>query len=152
ALADPLPIEGNKITLLQNGDQIFPAMLEAIASAKSSVNFEAFLFYSDNVGTQFRDALCERAKAGVKVRVLLDGIGSGTPLDDSYIDIMKAAGCSVQYYHPTRSWRTHRLNNRTHRRILVVDGRVGFTGGVGFADEWQGNADAPNHWREVHAK
>src|SRR6201991_4517487 len=78
AMADPPPLEGNAINLLHNGDQFFPAMLEAIRSAKSSVNFEAFLFYSDSVGAQFRDALCERARAGVRVRVLLDGIGSGS--------------------------------------------------------------------------
>lgn len=152
ALADPLPVEGNKITLLHNGAEIFPAMLEAIRGARKSINFEAFLFYSDSVGTQFRDALCERAKSGVRVRVLLDGIGSGKELDDSYVNAMQKAGCAFAYYHPTRSWRTDRLNNRSHRRILVVDGRVGFTGGVGFADEWLGNADSADHWREVHAK
>jgi cardiolipin synthase len=152
ALCDPLPVEGNKITLLHNGDAIFPAMLEAIRGARKSINFEAFLFYSDSVGTQFRDALSERAKAGVRVRVLLDGIGSGKELDDSYVDVMKQSGCAFSYFHPTRSWRTDRLNNRSHRRILVVDGKVGFTGGVGFADDWLGNADAPKHWREVHAK
>lgn len=152
ALADPLPVPGNKITLLHNGDEIFPALLGAIRGARKSLNFEAFLFYSDTVGHQFRDALCERARAGVRVRVMLDGIGSGRDLDDSDVETMKNAGCVFAYYHPTRSWRTDRLNNRSHRRILVVDGRLGFTGGVGFADDWAGNADAPAHWRDVHAK
>ncbi|HET6410160.1 MAG TPA: phospholipase D-like domain-containing protein [Chthoniobacteraceae bacterium] len=152
ALSDPLPIPGNKIMLLHNGDQIFPAMLEAIGNAKQSVNFEAFLFHSGTVGSKFRDAFIERAKSGVKVRIILDGVGSGTSLDNSDVDAMRNAGCHFVYYHPTRSWRIDRVNRRTHRRILVVDGKVGFTGGVGFSDEWLGNADAPNHWREIHAK
>lgn len=152
ALADPLPVDGNKIQLLHNGDGIFPPMLEAIRSAKKSINFEAFLFWSGQVGSQFRDALCERARAGVRVRVLLDGMGSGSQLDDSDVEAMKNAGCQFAYYHPTRSWRFDKLNRRSHRRILVVDGTIGFTGGVGFSDHWLGNADAHDHWREVHAK
>ena len=152
ALSDPLPIAGNKIELLHNGDQIFPAMLTAIAAATKTVNFEAFLFNSGEVGSKFRDTLSERALAGLRVRVLLDGVGSGSSLDDSDVKAMEDAGCQVSYYHPTRSWRLDRTNRRTHRRILVVDGRIGFTGGVGFADEWRGNADAPKHWRDIHAR
>lgn len=152
ALADPLPITGNKIELLHNGRMIFPAMLEAIRGAKESINFEAFLFHSGEVATQFCDALTERARAGVRVRVLLDGIGSALALEQSDVDRLKEAGCSFAYYHPVASWRIDRVNRRTHRRVLVVDGRVGFTGGVGFSDEWLGDADAPGHWREVHAR
>ena len=152
ALADPLPITGNKIELLHNGKMIFPAMLEAIRGAKESVNFEAFLFHSGEVGTQFCDAFVERARAGVRVRVLLDGIGSALSFKQSDVDRLKEAGCSFAYYHPIASWRLDRVNRRTHRRVLVVDGRVGFTGGVGFSDEWLGDADSPAHWREVHAR
>ena len=152
ALADPLPLEGNAVQLLHNGDEIFPAMLGAIHAAKASVNFEAFLFHSDGVGAQFRDALCERARAGVRVRVLLDGIGSGTAFSDADEKTFREAGCAFAYYHPARSWRLDKLNRRTHRRVLVVDGKVGFTGGVGFSDNWLGNADSPEHWREVHAR
>jgi cardiolipin synthase len=152
ALADPLPVTGNKIELLHNGQRIFPAMIEAIRGAQESINFEAFLFHSGEVGSQFRDALAERARAGVRVRVLLDGMGSGTELDGSDVKTLKEAGCSFAYYHAARSWRIDRMNRRTHRRVLVVDGRTGFTGGVGFSDEWQGDADAPEHWREVHAR
>ena len=138
--------------LLHNGGEIFPAMLDAIHGAKASVNFEAFLFYSDGVGHLFRDALCERARAGVRVRVLLDGIGSGSDFTDADEKFFRDAGCTFAYYHPTRSWRVDKLNRRTHRRILVVDGKVGFTGGVGFADKWSGNADAPDHWRDTHLR
>jgi cardiolipin synthase len=152
ALADPLPLEGNSIQLLHNGDEIFPAMLKAIQGARSSINFEAFLFYSDNVGAQFRDALCERARAGVRVRVLLDGIGSGKNFSDADEKVFQSAGCTFAYYHPTHSWRVDKLNRRTHRRILIVDGKVGFTGSVGFADPWAGHADAPNHWRDTQMK
>jgi cardiolipin synthase A/B len=127
-------------------------MIEAIRGAQESINFEAFLFHSGEVGSQFRDALAERARAGVRVRVLLDGMGSGTELDGSDVKTLKEAGCSFAYYHAARSWRIDRMNRRTHRRVLVVDGRTGFTGGVGFSDEWQGDADAPEHWREVHAR
>ncbi len=152
ALADPLPVPGNKIELLHNGKMIFPSMLEAIRGARESINFEAFLFHSGEVATQFRDALAERARAGVRVRILLDGMGSSTALEDTDIDRLEEAGCTFAYYHPVRSWRIDRVNRRTHRRVLVVDGRIGFTGGVGFSDEWLGDADAPGHWREVHAR
>ena len=152
ALADPLPIPGNKIELLHNGKMIFPAMLEAIKGARETVNFEAFLFHSGQVATEFCDALAERARAGVRVRVLLDGIGSGLALDKADVERLKEAGCAFAFYHPIASWRIDRVNRRTHRRVLVVDGRVGFTGGVGFSDEWLGDADAPDHWREVHVR
>lgn len=152
ALGDPLPVEGNRITILQNGAQIFPAMLDAIRHARKSINFEAFIFESDEVGHQFRDAFCERAKAGVKVRVLLDGIGSSTKLKNADVEMLKQAGCEFAYYHPTISLRVDKMNRRSHRRIMVVDGRLGFTGGVGFAKEWQGNADSKDHWRDLHLK
>lgn len=152
AIADPVPIGGNKITLLHNGAGIFPAMLQAIRSAKKTLNFEAFIFHSGKVGTQFMDAFCEQATKGVKVRILLDGIGSGIGLKNEEIDRLRQAGCQVAYYHPAKGLRFDRINRRTHRRVMVVDGKMGFTGGVGFSDEWQGNADAADHWREVHGQ
>lgn len=152
ALGDPPPIEGNHIELLHNGNQIFPTMLTAIRSAKSSINFEAFLFYPDSIGNQFVEAFCERARAGVRVRVLLDALGSGDRFQDADVEKLRAAGCSFAYYHAPLSWRVDKLNRRTHRRVLVVDGKVGFTGGAGFADQWAGDADSPDHWREVHIR
>jgi cardiolipin synthase len=152
AISDPLPVAGNRIELLHNGDQIFPAMLGAIRGAKKTINFEAFLFWSDEAGHAFRDALCQSARAGIEVRVLLDGVGSGSKLKERDVDMMKEAGCKFAYYHPTRSFRVDRTNRRTHRRVLVVDGRIGFTGGVGFAKQWLGNADTKDHWRDVQAK
>lgn len=152
SLANPLPIQGNRVTLLHNGNGIFPVLLEAIRGAQKTVNFEAFLFNSGTVGSQFRDAFCERARAGVEVRILLDGLGSSSELDNSDVKIMEEAGCKFAYYHPAKSWRIDQSNRRTHRRVMVIDGFVGFTGGVGFADHWQGNGEAPEEWRDVHAK
>ena len=101
ALSDPVPIESNAIEVLQNGDEYFPAMLEAIRTAKKTINFEAYIVYSDEVGRAFCEALSERARAGVEVRVLLDGVGSGWSLNNSDVRMMKRAGCDFTYYHPT---------------------------------------------------
>ncbi len=152
ALADPAPLAGNKIELLENGDEYFPAMLAAIKGAQKTVNFEAYIVYSDAVGRAFRDALCESARAGREVRVLLDGVGSGWKLDNSDVKMLKEAGCKFSYYHPVHSWRIDRTNRRSHRRVLVVDGKVGFTGAVGFAEEWSGHAQDPKHWRDMMAR
>jgi cardiolipin synthase len=152
ALTNPVPQPGNKIELLQNGDQFFPAMLEAIRSAKKTVNFAAYIFKSDGTGRQFRDALCERARAGVEVRLLLDGIGSGWDLDNSDVRLMTDAGCKFAYYHPVQSWRMDRANRRSHRRMLIIDGKVGFTGSAAFSDKWSGHAQDKDHWRDLHAR
>jgi cardiolipin synthase len=152
ALYDPVPLGGNKVELLQDGDAYFPAMLTAIRGAKKTVNFQAYIVYSDATGRAFRDALIERARAGVEVRVLLDGLGSGWKLNNSDVKMMQDAGCKFAYYHPLLSWRFDRTNRRSHRRILVVDGRVGFTGGVGFADQWSGHAQDAKHWHDVQLR
>jgi cardiolipin synthase len=152
ALSDPVLVPGSKIELLQNGDEYFPAMLAAIRSARTTVNFEAYIVYSDGIGRQFRDALIERAKSGIEVRVLLDGIGSSWNLNNYDVRMMKTAGCKFAYYHPIHSWRLDRTNRRSHRRILVVDGKVAFTGAVGFAQHWSGHAQDEKHWRDVQAR
>jgi cardiolipin synthase len=152
ALADPVPLSGNRLTLLQNGDQYFSAMLGAIRGAKRTINFEGYIFYSDAVGRAFRDALIERARAGVEVRILLDGIGSSLHLDNSVVRLLKQAGCKFTYYHPLLSWRIDRTNRRSHRRILVIDGRLAFTGGIGFAEQWSGHAQDPKHWHDVQVQ
>ncbi len=152
ALADPVPITGNKIDLLENGDEFFPAMLKAIREARQTINFQSYIMKSDTVGHEFRDALCEKARGGVRVRVLLDGIGSGWSLDNSDVEMMKDAGCKFSYYHPVASWRVDRTNRRSHRRALIVDGRIGFTGGAAFSDQWSGHAQDGEHWRDTHAR
>jgi cardiolipin synthase len=144
---------GNRVELLENGVGIFPPMLEAIAAAKKTVDFEAYIFWSGSVASRFRDALVERASHGVAVRILLDAVGSpGRKLKSADVEALKGAGCRVEFFHSRQPWKVWVLNHRTHRRILVVDGVVGFTGGVGFADEWSGDADSPEHWRETQVR
>lgn len=152
ALSDPVPIAGNKIEVLQNGDHYFTAMLAAIRAARKTINFEAYIVHSDAVGLEFIEALCERARAGVEVRVLLDGVGSGWGLNNADVRKLKQAGCKFSYYHPVASWRVDRTNRRTHRRVLVVDGKIGFTGAVGFAKQWGGSAQDKEHWHDVMAR
>lgn len=148
-LLGPPILEGNKVEALLNGDQIFPSMLEAIRSAKKTITFETYIYWSESIGREFADALMERARAGVKVHVMLDFMGS-MKMDLAQIDAMKNAGVQVQRYHKPVWWKLARLNNRTHRKLLVIDGKVGFTGGVGIADQWRGNAQDEKHWRDTH--
>jgi cardiolipin synthase len=149
ALDRPGIAAGNRVTILENGVEIFPAMLEAIRTAEKSVNLEAYIFWSDTVGHRFRDALAERGRAGVEVRLLLDGVGSPKRLTRTDVDILRRSGVRVEYFRPVRPWMLDVINRRSHRRILVADGEVGFTGGIGFADQWAGDADAPDHWRDT---
>ncbi len=150
-LLGPGIVPGNRVTALQNGDQIFPAMLGAIRGARESITFENYIYISSDIGRQFSDAFCERAQAGVKVHVLLDWLGS-RKIDAKYLADMKAAGVEVEWYHPLHWYDMSRLNNRTHRKLLVVDGRIGFTGGVCISDVWAGDGTAKDHWRESHYK
>jgi cardiolipin synthase A/B len=140
---------GNRIVELVNGDRIFPAMLAAIRGARRSVCFETFIYWRGTIGRVFAEALAERASAGVTVHVMLDFVGS-LPMDLTLIEVMKRGGCQVVRYHPPSVWHPTRLNNRTHRKLLIVDGRIGFTGGVGIGDEWTGDAQDPQHWRDSH--
>ncbi|QJE00323.1 cardiolipin synthase [Massilia forsythiae] len=148
-LLGPPIVEGNKVDVLINGDQIFPAMLKSIREAQHSINFETYIYWSGTIGKEFSDALSERARAGVKVNLLLDWIGS-IKIDDKSLDEMRRAGVEVHRYHKPVWWKLAKLNNRTHRKLLVVDGRIGFTGGVGIADKWRGNGQDEDHWRDSH--
>jgi cardiolipin synthase len=149
ALLGPPIVGGNRYDVLLNGDEIFPAMLQAIAQARRSIDFETYIYWSGDIGRRFADALSERAKAGVKVHVLIDWLGS-QKIDPALIDEMTRAGVQVMRYHPLRWYDLARINNRTHRKVLVVDGRIGFTGGVGIAPEWTGHAQDAQHWRDTH--
>ena len=149
SLLGPGILPGNEVKELINGDQIFPPMLAAIRSAQKSVTFETYIYWSGDIGKQFADALAERARAGVAVHVLLDWVGSAK-MEESYLAEMKEAGVLVEKFHKPHWYNLARLNNRTHRKLLVVDGQVGFTGGVGIAPEWTGNGQDPDHWRDSH--
>ena len=149
SLLGPGIVGGNAVTELINGDQIFPPMLAAIKAAQKSVTFETYIYWSGDIGKQFADALSERARAGVPVHVLLDWVGSAK-MEESYLAEMKEAGVQIEKFHKPHWYNLARLNNRTHRKLLVVDGQVGFTGGVGIAPAWTGNAQDPDHWRDSH--
>lgn len=148
-LLGPPFVDGNRYELLRNGDEIFPVMLGAIRSATKTITFETYIYWSGQVGRDFADALAERSRAGVKVHVLLDWVGSAK-MDQALLDEMRAAGVQMHRYHPPHWSKLGRMNNRTHRKLLVVDGRLGFTGGVGIAQLWTGNAQDPQHWRDSH--
>ncbi len=139
--------EGNDVTVLRNGDRIFPAMLEAIRSATGTVDLLTYVYWTGWPADAFADALAEQARAGCRVRVLIDALG-GARMDRSLTDLMRQAGVDVRFFRPpwVRSPFSH--NHRTHRKVLVVDGRVGFTGGVGIAQEWAGDARGPDEWRD----
>jgi cardiolipin synthase len=149
SLLGPGIVGGNAVTELINGDQIFPPMLAAIKAAQKSVTFETYIYWSGDIGKQFASALSERARAGVPVHVLLDWVGSAK-MEESYLAEMKEAGVQIEKFHKPHWYNLARLNNRTHRKLLVVDGQVGFTGGVGIAPAWTGNAQDPDHWRDSH--
>jgi cardiolipin synthase len=148
-LLGPTILEGNRVEHLENGDQIFPSMLEAIRSAKKTITFETYIYWSGDIGKAFADALCERARAGVKVHVLLDWVGSAK-MDKALVESMKNCGAEIERYHEPAWYNLTRMNNRTHRKVLVVDGVIGFTGGVGVADQWTGDAQDKEHWRDSH--
>ena len=150
-LLGPAIAGGNRFEVLLNGDRIFPAMLEAIRGAQKSITFESYIYWSGAIGKAFADALAERARAGVKVHVLLDWVGSGK-MEASLMDEMTQAGVQVRKFHQPHWYNLARLNNRTHRKLLVTDGSTGFTGGVGISDLWTGNAQDPSHWRDSHFK
>jgi cardiolipin synthase len=146
-LLGPPVVPGNRVTTLLNGDQAFPAMLDAIKSARHSITLEAYIFWPGKMGTTFAEALVERARAGVATHLILDGLGS-QKLDDELIEGMRRAGVQVVIFRPLRWYTLDRVNHRTHRKLLVVDGRVGFTGGLGIADLYQGHAQDKDHWRD----
>ncbi|HSH59230.1 MAG TPA: phospholipase D-like domain-containing protein [Acidimicrobiales bacterium] len=143
--------QGNRVTILRNGRQMFPAMLEAISSAKETIDFSSYIYWPGDITDQFSDAFGERAEAGVEVNVILDGYGSAK-VDHQTVERMERAGVTVSFFRPPSWYTIHKANNRMHRRLLIVDGKVAFAGGVGIADMWTGDAQDPEHWRETHAR
>ena len=140
---------GNSVRVLRNGVEIFPAMLAAIRGARQSIEFLTFVYWTGDIAVKFATALAERASAGVSVRIILDAIGAA-PMDRSLVRLMQNAGVRIVWFRKPFRWKLWQIDHRTHRKVLVVDGRIGFTGGVGIAEEWEG--DARNHceWRDTH--
>jgi cardiolipin synthase len=141
-------IDGNRVRLLNNGDQFYPAMLNAVRAAAASITIEAYIYWKGRVGLEFAAALAERARSGVSVKILLDAVGSST-IGTEILQILESGGCELAWFNPIRPFTVGRFNYRTHRKTLVIDGRLGFTGGAGIADHWTGNAENPEHWRDM---
>lgn len=144
-------LEGNTIEILNNGDEFYPSMLQAIADAQYSVTIEAYIYWAGEIGLQFARALADRSQAGVCVKILLDAVGSST-IGDEILEILENGNCQLAWYHPVRPYSLGRFNCRTHRKSLIVDGRVAFTGGAGIADHWMGHAEDKHHWRDIQIR
>jgi cardiolipin synthase A/B len=144
-------VGGNRVSVLLNGEEIFPAKLEAIRGARRSVTFAQYYYEDGLVAREMADALAERCRAGVKGRVLLDAFGT-LDMPPEYETTLKDAGCQVAYFRPLTPLTMNRVNNRNHRRILVVDGVVGFTGGSGVSRKWMGDGRTDGHWRDTDVR
>ena len=144
-------VAGNSVELLNNGDAFYPRMLEAIEDADVSITIEAYIYWAGEIGLRFGRALAERAQAGVTVKILLDAIGSAS-IGREILKTLEDGGCQVAWYNPIHWYTIGRFNNRTHRKSLIVDGRIAFTGGAGIADHWKGNARGPEEWRDMQVR
>jgi len=142
---------GNAVVVYNNGDEFYPAMLDGIGRAERSITIEGYIYWSGEIGLQFARALAERGQSGVVVKILLDAVGSAT-IGSEILEIFERGGCQLAWYNPVRWYSIGRFNHRTHRKSLIIDGRIGFTGGAGIADHWLGHAQDPDHWREIHAR
>ena len=143
--------EGNHVTVYRNGDEIFPAMLGAIGQAERTVDLMTYVYWSGDIARQFADALSERARAGIRVRLLIDAVG-GFKMEKGLVDRMERAGVDVQWFRKPWLKSPFKQNHRCHRKVLVVDEDTAFTGGVGIAEEWTGNARNEHEWRDTHIK
>ena len=150
-------VGGNRVEVLLNGDETFPAMLRDIRSARSAITFAQYLFEDGSIARQLAQALAERCRAGVKADILLDSHGSGNAPSE-IIATMRDAGCHVEFFRRIEAqgiifpWKLLHYNYRSHRRILVIDGRIGFTGGYGISESWTGDGRTPEHWRDTNAR
>jgi cardiolipin synthase len=142
---------GDAVELLINGDQIFPAFLETIRGAERTINLLTYAYWRGDICDEIADALCEKAAGGVEVNLVLDAVGT-LQMERATIERLRDCGVRVAKFRPPKPYAWRRLNNRTHRKILVADGSVGMTGGVGIAEEWTGNAQDPGHWRDTHVR
>jgi cardiolipin synthase len=142
---------GNGYEVLTNGDQIFPSMLEAIENARRRISFETYVYETGEVGNRFTTALESAARRGVKVYIVLDWVGAGS-LENADVERLKQAGCHVVLFNKASAYELEEVNYRTHRKILVVDGEIAFTGGAGLADHWLGNAQDPDRWRDTNIR
>jgi cardiolipin synthase A/B len=139
---------GNQVQLLENGDQFFPALLSDIGKARESIHIESYIWWKGSICDEIANALAAKAKQGVEVRLLVDASG-GHKMEERLEKLMRSAGVQVRMFHPVRFSNLGRLNNRDHRKIMIIDGRIGYIGGFGFASEWTGHAQDKEHWRDT---
>lgn len=157
AHTDASIIAGNQVELLFNGDQIFPAMLQAIRSARKSITYAQYLYEDGAIAYEIAEAFAERCRAGVQVRILIDSLGGGN-IPKDIPDLWKKSGCQLEWFERIKAlqfvtpWELLNYNHRSHRRILVVDGKIGFTGGHGVGNAWTGNGRTPEHWRQTDVR
>lgn len=143
--------KGNSVSVLKNGDEIFPAMLNAIQDANECIDFLTFVYWHGDIADRFAEALSDKAREGLTVRVLLDAYGA-FPMNQNLVELMKNSGVIVVWFRPLVRWKIWKTDNRTHRKILICDNQIAFTGGVGIAKEWEGNARNSSEWRDTHFK
>ena len=141
-------LRGNRVALLNNGDEFFPEMLEAVESATHSVTMEQYIFWDGRIGRRFAEVFAEKARGGIPVKLLLDAVGSST-LGEPVLNILQAGGCQLAWFRPIHWYTMIRANHRDHRKSLIVDGKIAFTGGAGLADHWLGKAKSARSWREI---
>lgn len=144
-------INNNRVDIYNNGDEFYPPMLQALEQAQKTITIEAYIYWAGEIGRRFAQALAAKASSGVTVKILLDSVGSST-ISDEIMQTLEKGGCQVRWYHPVYWYTINRVNNRTHRKSLIIDGRIGFTGGAGIADHWLGNAQDPEHWRDIQVR
>lgn len=144
-------VGGNRVTIYNNGDEFYPAMLEAIESARYSVTMEQYIFWPGKIGRRFAEAFAEKSRRGVQVKLLLDAVGSST-FGSELLGILEAGGCELAWFHPIHWYTANLANHRTHRKSLIIDGTVAFTGGAGIADQWLGQARNQNEWRDMQVR
>jgi cardiolipin synthase len=142
---------GNDLRVLINGDEIFPVVLETIGAARRTLNLLTFVYWRGEIAVHVAEAVSERARAGVRCNVLLDAFGAAR-MDEGLVQRMRNAGVRVERFRPIKPYTISKADHRTHRKVIVADGAVGMTGGVGIASEWTGNAQDPDHWRDTHVR
>jgi cardiolipin synthase len=141
-------VPGNQAALFNDGDEFFPAMLKAVESAEHSITMEQYIFWDGRIGRRFAEAFAEKARRGITVKLLLDAVGSST-LGEPVIQILEAGGCQLAWFRPIHRYTLSRANHRDHRKSLIVDGKIAFTGGAGLADHWLGRAKNARSWRDI---
>ena len=144
-------VGGNRVSIYNNGDEFYPAMLEAIESARLSITMEQYIFWNGQVGRRFAEAFAEKAREGIPVKLIVDAIGSAT-LGSDIFKILEASGCQLAWFRPIHWYTLHRANQRNHRKSVIVDGHIAFTGGSGIADHWLGSAQNEREWRDTQIR